>query len=120
MTEPTASSSPKPAPTRRRSRTPIALGLAFLIGVLVFFITFQLVNRFRPSASPMKACSPSRSRTQSVDNQAALSVPIVNAAFTGPGDMWNLADQRGKVVLLNIFATWCAPCREEMPAAFGN
>lgn len=28
----------------------------------------------------------------------------------------SLEDWRGKVVLLNLWATWCAPCREEMPA----
>ena len=33
----------------------------------------------------------------------------------GPRDK-TIADYRGEVVLLNIWATWCAPCRVEMPA----
>ena len=32
------------------------------------------------------------------------------------GNPVSLADLRGQVVLLNVWATWCPPCREEMPS----
>jgi thiol-disulfide isomerase/thioredoxin len=32
------------------------------------------------------------------------------------GNQLSLADFRGKVVILNLWATWCAPCRREMPS----
>jgi peroxiredoxin len=36
-------------------------------------------------------------------------------AVTLSGDSVSLAQMRGRVVLLNVWATWCHPCRDEIP-----
>jgi thiol-disulfide isomerase/thioredoxin len=42
--------------------------------------------------------------------------PLDTVAFVdGKGQSRTLADWKGRVVLLNLWATWCAPCRKEMP-----
>ena len=43
--------------------------------------------------------------------QAAVLTPFTNPA----GESLGLADSNGKIRVLNFWATWCFPCREEMP-----
>jgi thiol-disulfide isomerase/thioredoxin len=55
---------------------------------------------------------------------ADLSAIPVKMAYPAPelsltdlaGNPASLADYRGKIVLVNLWATWCPPCKEEMPA----
>jgi thiol-disulfide isomerase/thioredoxin len=46
---------------------------------------------------------------------APKSLPLL-AFKDGQGAAKSLADWRGRTVLLNLWATWCVPCRKEMPA----
>ena len=46
----------------------------------------------------------------------ASPAAILGARFVGPaGEPRNLGELRGTVLIVNFWATWCAPCREEMP-----
>jgi peroxiredoxin len=42
--------------------------------------------------------------------------PDLNLAGLSGGNRLKLSELRGKVVFLNFWATWCAPCRQEVPA----
>ena len=48
--------------------------------------------------------------------QPGAQAPDFQATNLVTGDTVTLADYEGEVVLLNLWATWCAPCRVEMPS----
>lgn len=48
------------------------------------------------------------------EGELAIEAPDVRYA-TPQGDSASLADHRGQVVVLNLWGTWCPPCRREIP-----
>ena len=45
---------------------------------------------------------------------APVPAPVIEGTTT-KGDTFRLSDYKGKVVMLNCWATWCGPCRMEIP-----
>ncbi len=62
------------------------------------------------------ACSPSDSAVEGVSGKVEVgALAPAYATLALDGDSVSLAHMRGRVVLLNVWATWCHPCRDEIP-----
>ncbi|MGA8318923.1 MAG: TlpA disulfide reductase family protein [Bradyrhizobium sp.] len=117
------SPSPAPAPLRR---IPYVIG-AVLVGAVIGFAGVYGFGGLKRYASGDSACAPAVSLSKKIAPLAHGEVAALTMA-TSPlrlpdltfqdadGKQKKLSDWRGRTVLVNLGATWCVPCRREMPA----
>ena len=85
--------------------------LAALIGVLAFKLGDVVANRMAESASNQRY-KPDALVGQTIPETV---LPLLSGDQAGPGNLDLKTAGVGRPMLVNVFASWCAPCRIEHP-----
>jgi thiol-disulfide isomerase/thioredoxin len=118
----------RPDEAKREARTrPLAwLALAVVAGAAAGLAAVYGMGGFgrndvdaacRPALETARRLAPLARGEVAAVSVAEQPRPIPDLTFVdGSGGRKSLGDWRGRIVLLNLWATWCVPCRKEMPA----
>lgn len=115
-----------PARGETRRRTGVigaALAGALAVGAGIYLMpSFERKPEAPPPVTGSNSAEGRLTRDLATGSLTAFVVkpkrlPVPDIKFTdGSGQPRSLSDWRGRVALVNLWATWCAPCRKEMPS----
>jgi len=103
------------------------IGIAAVVGALVGIAAVYVTRSGQGNGTVDAVCAGAPALAAKLDpyiggevaafRPAARPVLLAGLAFAGPdGEPLTVASFAGRTILLNLWATWCVPCRKEMPA----
>ncbi len=98
---------------KKRSPVRIVLGGVILVGVAAVLYVIASAS-FKPSG-PANLTEFKKGTLEKLDVPATPRAAPDTVFTSMDGKPTTLADFKGRVVVMNLWATWCAPCKAEMP-----
>lgn len=121
-----AADQPRPDSTRKAFRTPMVLAAVVIVAAIGFVGIYGIGGltgnpsgdpTCRPAVDLAKKLAPLAQGEVAALTMASSPLKVPDLTFNdAEGNPRKLSEWRGRTVLVNLWATWCVPCRKEMPA----